>query len=124
MSLRMKIRQWGYVRRFCTQRISDYAELFAIELAETRKRLLRDAIALVTLAVSALLTLSFLCIAVIASAWQTPWFLAVVWGIAATWLVVSVSAFLVVRVQRPAEPFEVLQSEIQRDIETLKEALK
>jgi len=42
--------------------------LLRIELAETKTRLLREVIALVALAVSALFTLSFFCIAVIASA--------------------------------------------------------
>ena len=40
---------------------------------ETRKRLVHELSALVALAVAGLFTLSFVCIAIIATAWQTPW---------------------------------------------------
>ena len=68
MSVQSEITRWRDVSRFYAQRVSDYGELLRIELAETKTRLLREVIALVALAVSALFTLSFLCIAVIASA--------------------------------------------------------
>ena len=98
--------------------------MFRIELAETKTRLLHEVIALVALAVGALFTLSFLCIAIIASAWGTPYFLSVVWGVAATWLVVTIAAFLVLRAQRPGQSFQTLQQELQRDVESVKEAIK
>ena len=79
MSVQSKIAQWRHVGRFCAQRVSDYGELFQIELAETKSRLLQEVVALMTLTVCALFTLSFLCIAIIASAIGTPYFLAVVW---------------------------------------------
>jgi uncharacterized membrane protein YqjE len=124
MSVQSKITRWRNVSRFCVRRVGDYGELFRIELAETKTRLIHEVIALVALAVGALFTLSFLCIAIIASAWRTPYFLLVVWGVAATWLVVTVAAFLVLRAQRPGQSFETLQREAQRDLEAIREAVK
>ena len=54
----------------------------------------------------------------------TPYFLRVVWCVAATWLVVTIAAFLVLRAQRPGQSFKTLQQEIQRDVESVKEAIK
>lgn len=124
MSAQSKIMRWRNVGRFCAQRVADYGELFRIELAETKTRLLHEVIALVALAVGALFTLSFLCIAIIVTAWGTPYFLSVVWGVAATWLIVTIVAFLVLRVQRPGQSFQTLQRELRRDVESVREAIK
>ncbi|WP_118179614.1 phage holin family protein [Paraburkholderia phosphatilytica] len=124
MSIHSKLDRWRNVSRFLVARLSDYAELFAIELAETRARIMREIFALVALAVTGLFTLSFFCIALIASAWNTRYFLAVVWGIACVWLILSVAALLIVRAQRPAQSFGILKDEIRDDLETIKEALK
>ena len=124
MSVQSKIAQWRHVGRFFAQRVSDYGELFRIELAETKSRLLHEVVALVALAVCTLFTLSFLCIAIIASAIGTPYFLAVVWGVAAIWAIVTVAAFFVVRTRHLAQPFQTFQSELQRDLQAIKEATK
>jgi uncharacterized membrane protein YqjE len=124
MSIHSKFDRWRNVSRFVVGRLSDYAQLFSIELAETRSRVIREVIALVALAVSGLFTLSFFCLALIASAWNTPYFLAVVWGIAAAWLIATVAALLICRVQRPAQSFDVLKNELRADLETVEEALK
>jgi uncharacterized membrane protein YqjE len=124
MSAQSKITRWRNVGRFCIRRGADYGELFRIALAETKTRLLHEVIALIAIAVGALFTLSFLCIAIIASAWGTPNFLSVVWGVAATWLVVTIAAFLALRAQRLGQSFKTLQQELQRDVESVKEAIK
>lgn len=124
MSVHSKLDRWRNVSRFLTARLSDYGQLFSIELAETRARVTREIIALVALAVGGLFTLSFFCIALIVTAWNTPYFLKVVWGIAAAWLLMSVVALLVVKSQRPAKSFGLLKDEVRADLETLKEALK
>ena len=123
MAIQAKIMRWRHVGQFCTARVADYAELFLVELAQTKTRVMRELIGLVALAVGVLFTLSFLCFAVIATAWGTPYFLAVVWGIAGVWLAVSVGAFFVVRNQKPTERFKVLRSEIQNDVAAVMEAL-
>jgi uncharacterized membrane protein YqjE len=124
MSIQSKITRWRNVGQFCTARVADYSELFLVELAQTKAKVMRELIALVALAVGVLFTLSFLCFAAIATAWGTPYFLAVVWGIAGLWLIVSVSAFFVVRSQNPTEPFKALRSEIQSDVAAVKEVLQ
>ena len=124
MSMRSKVTKWRNVGRFCVERATDYGELFGVELEETRKRLIRELSALVALAVAGLFTLSFVCIAIIATAWRTPYFLPVVWGVAAMWLLLSVISLLIVRSQKPGRSLHVLQREIRSDLDTLKEALK
>ena len=121
---RAKIRRWQLVGEFCAKRVGDYAELAAIEIAETKATLLRELIAMVALAVGVLFTLSFLCFAIIATALGTPYFLAVVWAIAAVWLVVSVAALIMLRAQLArASHFVSLQAEIREDMKVIKEAL-
>lgn len=124
MSIHSKLSQWGNVSRFCVERMADYSELFSIEMAQVRTRLLREIIAFVALAVAGLFTLSFLCIAIIASAWGTRGFLPVVWAVAAAWLIISTISFIAMRMQRPARSFHVLQEEIRHDVQTVREALK
>ncbi|PRX23100.1 putative superfamily III holin-X [Paraburkholderia sp. BL18I3N2] len=124
MSVRSKITKWRNVSAFCVERATDYGELLGIELKETRQRLVRELSALVVLAVAGLFTLSFVCIAVIATAWGTAYFLQVVWGVAGMWLAASVAALLIVRSQKPGRSLQILQTEIRSDLDTLREALK
>jgi uncharacterized membrane protein YqjE len=124
MSVRLKVMKWRNVGRFCVERANDYGELLGVELEETRKRLVHELSALVALAVAGLFTLSFVCIAIIATAWETAYFLYVVWAIAAMWLMLSVVSLLVLRAEKPGRSLHVLQREIRNDLDTLKEALK
>ena len=124
MSIHSRVTKWRNVGRFCAERAADYSELLALELEQTKKRLIRELGALVAMAVAALFALAFVCIAIIATAWQTSYFLPVVWGVAAGWLVLARLSFLVVRAQKPARSLHVLHDEVLRDLDTLKEALK
>jgi amino acid transporter len=120
MSIHSRVTKWRNVGRFCAERAADYSELLALELEQTKKRLIRELGALVAMAVAALFALAFVCIAIIA----TSYFLPVVWGVAAGWLVLALLSFLVVRAQKPARSLHVLHDEVLRDLDTLKEALK
>ncbi|MGF6936638.1 putative membrane protein YqjE [Paraburkholderia sp. UCT70] len=124
MSIHAKVTRWRNVGRFCVERVTDYSELLALEVEETRKRLVRELSALMALAVAGLFTLSFICIAIIATAWQTPYFLPVVWGVAAAWLLVCIVSLLVLRAQKPAQSLHVLKAEIHSDLDALRESLK
>jgi uncharacterized membrane protein YqjE len=124
MSIHSKLDRWRNVSRFVIGRLSDYTQLISIELAETRVRLVREMIALVAVAVAGLFTLSFLCIALIATAWNTRYFLAVVWAIAGVWLIASIVALLMIRALRPVQSLRVLKDELHADFETVNEALK
>ena len=124
MSIQSKVNQWSTVSRFCMDRMADYGELISIELTQARAQLAREVIALVALAVAGLFALSFFCIAIIATALSTPYFVQVAWAIAAAWLLLCVISFIVVRTQKPVRSFRVLQDEIHHDLQAVKEALK
>jgi uncharacterized membrane protein YqjE len=124
VSLQSNLSRWRNVGQFCIERIADYSELVALEVDDTKKRLVRELGALVVMALAALFALSFLCIAVIATAWGTPYFLTVVWGVVGLWIVVTLIAFLVARAQKLSEPLHIVQSEIRSDLDALKESLK
>ena len=118
------VRRWKAIATFCAARAGDYAELAGLELAETKATLLRELISMVALALGVLFTLSFLCFALISTAFGTPYFLAVVWAIAGTWLLVSVGAFFTMRAQlRGADHFNALQTELREDLKAIREAL-
>ena len=121
---RGRFRAWKSVGAFCAQRGGDYAELLSLELADTKTKLLRELIAMVALAIGLLFALSFLCIALIATAFGTSYFVDVAWGVAGTWIVVSIAAFFVLRAQlRGASHFAALRSELRKDAQVIKEAL-
>lgn len=124
MTLQANLDRWRNVGQFCIDRIADYGELAALEMDDTRRRLVREIGALVVMAVAALFALSFLCIAAIATAWGTPYLLTVVWGIAIMWVVVTLVSFFVARAQKLTEPLHIVQSEIRSDLDALRESLK
>ncbi|TDG03418.1 phage holin family protein [Paraburkholderia guartelaensis] len=124
MSVQTKLARWRMLANFALCRLGDYAELLSIEAADARARLLREFIALAALTVSGLFTLSFFCLALIASAWSKPYFLYVVWGIAVAWLVLSLVALCAFRALSPAPAFRLVKDEMRADLETLREALK
>lgn len=124
MSIQSKMNRWSAVGRFYMERMGDYGELAFIELAQARMQLAREVIALVALAVAGLFALSFSCIAVLATALTTPYFVQVSWAIAGAWLVLCIISFIVVRSQKPARSFHVLHDEIREDLRVAREALK
>jgi hypothetical protein len=124
VKIRSTLARWRSIARFCSTRAIDYSELLALEFELAKSRLAREIIAVVLLAVAGLFTLSFLCVALVATAWNTRYFLPVVWGIAAVWFVVCVVSFVIARSQKPTEPLHVLQEQIRLDLDVLKETLK
>lgn len=124
MSLQSNLSKWHNVGQFCVERLADYGDLIALELNDTKKRVVREVGAVVAMAVAALFALSFICIAIIATAWGTSYFLQVVWGVAGAWLLVLLIAFLVARAQKPAGPLHIVRSELRSDLDALKESLK
>ena len=80
MSVHSKVAQWQNAGRFCVERATDYSDLLGIGIEQTRKSVVRELSALVALTVAGLFSLSFACLAIIATAWGTPYFLQVVSG--------------------------------------------
>lgn len=124
MSIQTKMDQWSTVSRFCMDRMAAYGELISIELAQGRVQLAREVMALVALVVTGLFALSFLCIAMIASALATPYFVHVAWAVAAAWFLLCVRSFIFVRSQKPSRSFRVLQDEMRDDLQAIRETLK
>lgn len=121
MTIQRKIANWRRIGHFCTRRLGDYGELIPIELAETKKRVLHEVIALVTLAIGSLFTLSFVSIAVIVTAVGTPHLVLTAWCVAGAWLAVAVIAAIIMMSRKPAEPFQLLRDQLRRDVEAIKE---
>jgi hypothetical protein len=124
VKIRSTLARWRGIAHFCQTRAVDYSELFALEFELAKSRFAREIIAVVVLAVAGLFTLSFFCVALIVTVWNTPYVVPMVWGIAATWFVVCIVSFLIARSQKPIEPLHVLQDQIRLDLDVLKEALK
>jgi len=124
MSIQQRAKSWRNVGLFYAHRFADYGELFSIEMEQARARLVREMIALVALAVAGLFTLSFMSVAVIATALGTRYFIQAAWGVAGVWLVLCLVAYVAVRAQRPVHSFSGLREEIRTDLATVREALK
>ncbi|SAL01760.1 hypothetical protein AWB80_08198 [Caballeronia pedi] len=122
MTIQRKIASWRRIGHFCAGRLVDYGELIPIELAETKKRVLHEVVALVALTIGTLFTLSFVSIAVIVTAVGTPNLVLTAWCVAGAWLAVAVIAFMVMMSRKPAQPFQLLREELQRDADAIREA--
>ena len=123
MKLSTRIARLRNIGRFCATRLPQYVELTGLELSLLRARFFREMIALVALAVGVLFTLSFLCIAILITASTTRYFIQTAWGVAGAWLLVVVFALIALKSRRPAQTLLVLREEIERDIQTIKEAM-
>jgi MFS family permease len=123
MSFDSKVTQLGAVSRFCVGRFSDYTELFSIELRQACDRLVRDMIILAALAVAGLFTLAFMCVALIASFWITPYFMRVVWGVAGGLAVTVCRCFLGAQIRRPVLAAGSLRDEVNKDLVAIRQAL-
>jgi len=122
MTIQRKIANWRRIGHFCTRRLVDYGELIPIELAETKKRVLHEVVALVALTIGALFTLSFVSIAVIVTAASPPYLVLTAWCVAGAWFAVAVIAVIVMMSRKPAQPFQMLREQLQRDADAIREA--
>lgn len=122
MTFQRKIANWRKISHFCAGRLVDYGELVPIELAETKKRVLHEVVALIGLMIGVLFTLSFVSIAVIVTAAGTPHLVLTAWCVAGAWLAVAVIAMIVIMSRKPAEPFQLLREELGRDVDAIREA--
>ena len=121
MTIQRKISNWRRIGHFCTTRLIDYGELIPLELAETKKRVLHEIVAMVALTIGALFTLSFISIAVIVTAVGTPYLVLTAWCVAGAWLAVAVISVIVMMSRKPAEPFQLLRDQVRRDVDTIRE---
>ncbi|SAK75825.1 hypothetical protein AWB79_04513 [Caballeronia hypogeia] len=121
MTIQRKISNWRRIGHFCATRLVDYGELIPIELAETKRRVIHEAVAMIALAIGALFALSFVSIAVIVTAVGTPHLTLTAWCVAGAWLAVAVISAVVMVSHKPAEPFQLLRDQLRRDVDTIRE---
>ncbi|MBR8211712.1 hypothetical protein KDW61_23915 [Burkholderia cenocepacia] len=123
MALLSRLGKWSHAAQFSVARLTDYANLAAIELGLARKRFMRDLILYALLGLSVMFGLAFVCVAAIVSAANTRYLIEVAWAVAGFWVLASIGALLVVCTRDEHGTFSVLSEELQRDIRTVRESV-
>jgi hypothetical protein len=105
------------VFRFIRINSPAYLRVFHSDLSTFRDEFVRTAAGLIVGAVAGLLFVSFLCVALLASAWDTKLRLVAAWGVAAGWLVIALAGLSYARraLQAPV-PFAKFTQLLQRDL--------
>ena len=116
-----KAKQLGLIAR---DRMGDYMELVPILMKIQWHYLSAQIISHVILFFLALLSLTFLGVAIIISYWETPYRVASAWGVVALYTLSACGVFLTNQNRtRPDCPFETLRTELEKDAKLLKDAL-
>jgi hypothetical protein len=106
---------------FFGRRLGDYAELARLDLIILRNETINAIVGAAIGAAALLLLLSFICIAVIVTEWDTPNRVRTVWLIVVGWgLVSAASVYVARRAMRGSAPFENIGLEIARDLAVIK----
>jgi uncharacterized membrane protein YqjE len=105
-------------------RVSDYMDLMRLELKLQGRNLVMQAAGYLTAALFGILALFFVGIAIIVSFWETDYRILAAWGVVVLYLLVAGIGLLVVNAHRiKGTPMEVISSELQRDVDMVKESL-
>ena len=117
----VKAKQLGVI---VLERMGDYLELIRIEVEIQRYDFKERMVSLIVTALSALLALIFLCLAIVITCWDTPYRIIAVWGIVAFYVVVACVGYIINRGRKHPEPaFKRLRHELQEDIKLVKEII-
>jgi hypothetical protein len=115
------IRRAKILLPFLNQRLGDYALLARLDLTTFRDEMINAIVGAAIGAASSLLLLCFLCVAVLVTAWDTPYRIHVAWLIFIAWcLLTGVCVHLARRLMKGSSPFENMTSEIARDLSAIK----
>lgn len=121
MPLTAALARYKRIAEFAMSRLSDYAELCALELVTYRSALVSMISAYVAMIFCALFALGFFSLAVLVSFWTTDYRVAAAWCIFVAWLLLALIAFVVARRSTPdAAPQSVLSEQIKLDLDTIK----
>jgi uncharacterized membrane protein YqjE len=94
-----------------------YLRVFHCDLNALRRALVRPLAGLIISAVAGLLFVSFLSVAILISAWDTPLRLITAWGVVAVWLVIAIAGLIYARsALRSPVPLATLTPLLQRDL--------
>jgi hypothetical protein len=118
-----KARRAREVFRFIRINSPAYLRIFHGDLAAFRDELVRSSVGLMVGAVAGLLFVSFLCVALLVSAWETKLRLVTAWGVTAGWLFIAILGLTYARraLQAPM-PFANFAELLQRDLEAIERA--
>lgn len=106
---------------FFSQRLADYARLAQLDLIAFRNDTINSTVGAAIGAAALLLWLSFIGLAAIVTAWDTPNRIRVAWIVALGWgLVTGACACLARRLMRGSSPFVNITFEVSRDLAVLK----
>jgi uncharacterized membrane protein YqjE len=115
------IRRAKILLPFLNQRLGDYAQLARLDLTTFRDELINAIVGAAIGVASALFLLCFLCVAVLVTAWDTPYRTHVAWLICIAWcLLTGACVYLARRLTKGSSPFENMGSEIARDLSAIK----
>jgi hypothetical protein len=117
MHMVAKARRAREVFRFIRINSPAYLRVFHSDLLAFRDESVRTAAGLVVGAVAGLLFVSFLCAALLVSAWDTKFRLAVAWGVSAGWLAIAcIGVAYARRALKAPAPFANLVQLLQQDL--------
>jgi hypothetical protein len=115
------IRRAKILLPFLNQRLGDYAQLARLDLSTFRDEMIIAFLGAAIGAASSLLLLCFLCVAVLVTAWDTPYRSHVAWLIFIAWsLLTGACVYLARRLMKGSSPFQNMGSEIARDLSAIK----
>jgi hypothetical protein len=118
-----KARRAREVFRFIRINSPAYLRVFHSDLNTFRDEFVRTSAGLIVGAVAGLLFVSFLCVALLASAWDTKLRLVAAWGVAAGWLVIAFAGLTYARrALRAPMPFANFTRLLQRDLSAIEGA--
>jgi Putative Actinobacterial Holin-X, holin superfamily III len=117
----LSIRRAKILLPFLNQRLGDYAQLARLDLATLRDEMINAIVGAAIGAASSLFLVCFLCVAVLVTAWDTPYRIQVAWLICIAWcLLTGACVYLAGRLMKGSSPFENIGSEIARDLSAIK----
>jgi hypothetical protein len=117
----LSIRRAKILLPFLNRRLGDYAQLARLDLTTFRDEMINAIVGAAIGAASSLLLLCFLCVAVLVTAWDTPYRTLVAWLIFIAWcLLTAACVYLSRRLMKGSSPFENMGSEIARDLSAIK----
>lgn len=109
------------VAAFAAGRVSDYAELLKLELAEYRRNVVLGMVGWIALVICGLACAAFISVAIIVTYWDSPYRVQAAWGIAALWGVLALASWGLARAANRDRPvFTTLTEELSLDLAAIR----
>jgi hypothetical protein len=115
------IRKAKILLPFFSQRMADYAELARLDLVTFRNEMVAAIVGAAVGVASLLLLLCFICIAVLITAWDTPYRILTAWLVAIAWALIAMGCVLLARfMMKGSSPFKNIATEVALDLSVIK----